>query len=60
MSPVALPVEVERALADSFELADTPEGADGIVSLLTTRRRRPASSTAPGRSSASSRTTRSG
>ena len=31
-----LPVEVERALADSFELADAPEGADGIVALLTT------------------------
>ena len=31
-----LPVEVERALADSFELDDAPEGADGIVSLLTT------------------------
>lgn len=31
-----LPVEVERALAASFELDDSPEGADGIVSLLTT------------------------
>ena len=31
-----LPVEVERALAASFELDDVPEGAEGIVSLLTT------------------------
>ena len=31
-----LPVEVERALAEAFELDDSPEGADGIVSLLTT------------------------
>ena len=31
-----LPVEVERALAEAFELHDSPEGADGIVSLLTT------------------------
>jgi lactate dehydrogenase-like 2-hydroxyacid dehydrogenase len=33
----AVPVEVERALVDAFELSDTPEGADGIVSMLTTR-----------------------
>jgi len=33
----AVPVEVERALEDAFELSDTPEGADGIVSMLTTR-----------------------
>ena len=33
----AVPVEVERALVDAFELTDTPEGADGIVSMLTTR-----------------------
>ncbi len=33
----AVPVEVERALVDAFELADTPEGVDGIVSMLTTR-----------------------
>ena len=33
----AVPLEVERALVDAFELSDTPEGADGIVSMLTTR-----------------------
>jgi glyoxylate reductase len=33
----AVPVEVERALGDAFELSETPEGADGIVSMLTTR-----------------------
>jgi lactate dehydrogenase-like 2-hydroxyacid dehydrogenase len=33
----AVPVEVERALVDAFELSDTPEGAAGIVSMLTTR-----------------------
>ncbi len=33
----AVPVEVERALVDAFELSDTPEGANGIVSMLTTR-----------------------
>jgi glyoxylate reductase len=33
----AVPVEVERALVDAFELSGTPEGADGIVSMLTTR-----------------------
>ena len=32
----AVPVEVERALVDAFELSDTPEGADGIVTMLTT------------------------
>ena len=32
----AVPVEVERALVDVFELSDTPEGADGIVTMLTT------------------------
>jgi len=29
--------EVTRALAESFELVDAPEGADGVLSLLTTR-----------------------
>ena len=29
--------EVTAALAESFELVDRPEGADGILSLLTTR-----------------------
>ena len=33
----AVPAEVERALADDFELSDTPEGAAGIVAMLTTR-----------------------
>jgi glyoxylate reductase len=30
-----VPARVHEALADSFELADGPEGADGILSLLT-------------------------
>ena len=32
-----VPVEVEEALARDFELSDSPEGARGIVSMLTTR-----------------------
>jgi len=33
----AVPAEVERALVEAFELIDVPEGADGIVAMLTTR-----------------------
>jgi len=32
-----VPEEVTAALAESFELVDAPEGADGILSMLTTR-----------------------
>ncbi len=32
-----VPAEVEEALARDFELSSSPEGADGIVSMLTTR-----------------------
>jgi glyoxylate reductase len=32
----AVPAVVAAAIAEDFELADTPEGADGILSLLTT------------------------
>ena len=32
-----VPAEVERALAESFELSPMPDGVDGIVAMLTTR-----------------------
>ena len=51
--------EVTAALTESFELVHAPEGADGVLSLLTTDRRRWRSSTASGRSSGSSPTMRS-
>lgn len=32
-----VPAEVERALADDFELTASPEGVDGVLAVLTTR-----------------------
>ena len=33
----AIPERVLQALASDFELADSPEGVDGILSLIPTR-----------------------